>query len=282
MPFTEPQKLLTKGPNMNMDIVSFTVTAPGASPGTAMAAVAGDVGIVRNAVRNSLVAALAIWTNGQVTAGQTQILWPSCDLVRGFRYQNGVLLPDNKVPEGYLPRFRPQDPLTVTEIGSAVAGDVETMSMLMWYENLPGVSGRNINLAELRRRGVNMITSQDSSTAAAASVYSGQRTWVQAADNLKADTDYALLGGVVGANTGGLFVRGVDSGNLRVGFPGLSQIANETSNWFIRLSEANDLPCIPVFNSANRGAVLIDQLTNENLTPVPFSLNWVELAPKGA
>lgn len=264
---------------MNLDLTSFTVTAPGAA-GTAMAAVAGDPSVVRNGIRNTLIAAMAMWTNSQA-AGFTQVLWPSGhDLVRGVRCRNLALQPDMKTPAGYADRFRAQDPLTITQAGSATAGDIETFHILMYYDQLPGVNARLINLAELRRRGVDRMTVEDSSTAAAGGTYGGQRTLNQAADLFKADTDYALVGGVVGANCGALCIRGVDTGNLRTGFPGLSQDANVTGNWFIMLSEANDLPLIPVFNSANRAGIFIDQVNNELVPAVPFSLNFVELAPK--
>lgn len=265
---------------MNLDLISFGVVAPGAA-GTAMAALAGDVAVIRNSNPGMLIGALAMWTNAQAV-GFTQLTYPSGhDLVRGIRYRNLALQPDNKVPEGYMPRFRPQDPLTVLQAGSAVAGDVETFHMQMFYQNVPGIAGRLINLAELRKRGVNMLTVEDTSTSAAGgNAYSGQRTFVQAADLFQPNTDYALLGAVLGANCGALCVRGVDSGGMRCAIPGLSQDANLTSNWFIRLAEAHDLPVIPVFNSANRAAILIDQVTNELVTAVPFSLVLAELAPK--
>jgi len=264
---------------MNLDTISFTVTAPGAG-GTAMAAVAGDSLQIRNGAKASLILCLAMWTNGQVTPGYTQLLWPSGhDLVRGVRYRNQVLQPDNKVPLGAPLRFRAQDPLTLLEVGSATAGDVETAHMLMFYEDLPGVDAHMINMATLRKRGVSNLTVEDSTTAAAASTYGGPRALNVGSDLLKADTEYALLGAVIGANCGALTVRGVDSGNLRVAIPGLTQDANWTSNWFGLLSEANDLPCIPVFNSANRAGIFVENVTNELLTAVPFSLNMVQLSP---
>lgn len=264
---------------MNLDTLSFTVTAPGAGP-TAMAAATGDVAVVRNGAKNSLILAAAIWTKAQAV-GFTQILYPSGhDLVRGIRYRNIANQTDNKVPEGFAPRFRAQDPITVSQSGSATAGDVETVHMMMYYDDLPGVNGRLINLPELRRRGVDMLTVEDTCTATTGGQYGGQRTLSQAADLFKADTDYAVLGAVVGVACGALCIRGVDSGNLRCPIPGLVGDANLSANWFIRMSEAHDLPMIPIFNTANRAGVLIDVVQDENLTAVPFSLVLAELAPK--
>lgn len=264
---------------MNLDTISFTVTAPGAS-GTAMAALTGDVAVIRNSPINKACLCIAAWTNSQL-AGSTRIVWPSGhDLTRGVNYNNIALTPTNRVPMGMPWRFRPQDPLSVTQIGSVTAGDVETFHMLMWYEDVPGVDAHLINMATLRKRGVNALTILDSSTSAAGgAAYSGQRTFVSVADTYKPNTDYALLGASVGANCGALCVRGVDSGNLRCAIPGDTRLAEYAANWFGMLSDAHGVPAIPVFNSANRAAILIDQVNNELVPAVPFTLYLVELAP---
>lgn len=244
-----------------------------------MAAVAGDSAVIRNSSRSSLVLCLAAWTNAQAV-GLTQLLWPSGhDLVRGARNRNLALDPTNKVPLGMPYRFRPQDPLTVTQVGSAVAGDIETFHMLMYYEDLPGTDAQMANMATVRRRGVSSLTIEDSSTATAGGAYSGSRALNAGSDLLKADTEYAVLGATVGANCGALCIRGVDTGSLRCAIPGLTLGNNWNANWFGMLSETHDLPCIPIINSSNRAGIFIDQVTNELLTAVPFSLNLVELAP---
>lgn len=82
---------------MQLDLVSFSVTAPGAGP-TAMAAVTGDSAIIRNAGSGKQILALAAWTNAQAV-GYTQVRWPSGhDMVRNVRLRNLALQPDNKVP----------------------------------------------------------------------------------------------------------------------------------------------------------------------------------------
>ncbi len=263
---------------MNLDTVSFTVTAPGAGP-TAMAAVAGDPAAVRNARADSKVQLLAAWTKAQAV-GFSQILFPAGhDLVRNIRYRNLANQCDNKLPLGVPQFMRAQDPLTVQQSGSAVAGDVELLTMLLLYDDLPGVGGRLISGSELVSRGVEQVTVEDTTTAAAASVYSGARALNAASDLLKANTDYALVGAVLGAVCGALTIRGTDSGNLRAAIPGLSGDAQWTVNWFSFLSDWWGVPCIPVFNSANKAGIFVENLQDENLAAVPFSLNLVQLAP---
>jgi hypothetical protein len=51
-----------------------------------------------------------------------------------------------------------------------------------------------------------------------------------------------------------------------------------TANWFERLSLATGLPCVPVFNAANKSALLIDGAQDENGTDVTVTSYFVELA----
>lgn len=269
---------------MVIDTVSFTVTAPGAA-GAAAAVVAGDSANIRNATPGKSIFLINAWSFAQA-AGFTQILWPSGhDLVRNYRYRNLPLDATPRLSKYFPGQFRAQDPLTVTQAGSAVAGDVELVHAMVLYEDLPGVMGRYATLETIRRRGINVVTYEDTTTATAASVYSGPRTLGQAANTFKANTDYAILGAHIGAACGALTIRGVDSGGLRCPIPGgagtpitLGVIPLQ-ANWFVEQSEMLDLPLIPIFNSANAAGIFIENITNENLVAVPFSLNMVELAP---
>ncbi len=262
---------------MNLDLVTFAVTAPGAGP-TAMAAVTGDPAAVRNGRDGSAIRLLAAWTKAQAV-GFTQVLFPAGhDLVRNLRWRNLANQSDNKLAMGFPNLMRPQDPLTVQESGSAVAGDIELCHLLLQYEDLPGVAGRLMDSAGVAQKAVNLVTIEDTTTATAGGVYSGARALNAASDLLKANTDYAVVGATVGAPCGALTIRGTDSGNLRCGIPGLSQDAQWTVNWFSILSDWFGVPCIPVFNSANKAAIFIENVQDENLTAVPFSLNLVQLS----
>lgn len=264
---------------MNLDTITYVVTAPGAA-GTAMAAVAGDPNTIRNATPGSKVILLGMWTYAQLL-GVTQLVWPSGhDLVRGFRYRNLATQVTCKVPLGAPSRFRGQDPLSLTQIGSVTAGDVEIAQMLFWYEDLPGVDSHLIDMPTLNARGMNILTIEDTITTAGGGVgYSGARAINAASDLLKANTEYAILGCQVGAACGGLSVRGVDFGGLRVSMPGDPNIdPSHAASFFVQLSEGFDIPCIPVFNSANRAGTFIEVVGNENNVAVPFCLYLMELS----
>jgi len=263
---------------MNLDLISFAVTAPGAGP-TACVAVAGDPAQVRNSAASSNVRLIAAWTKAQAV-GFSQILFPSGhDMVRNLRFRNVANDPANKLSLGISQFMRPQDPLTVSQSGSAVAGDVETVHMMFHYEDLPGVAGRLIMPSEVESRGEELVTVEDTTTATAGGVYSGARALNAGSDLLKANTDYAIVGANIGIVCGALTIRGTDSGNLRCAIPGLAGAAFQTANWFRFLSDWTGLPCVPVFNSANKAAIFVENITDENVTAVPFSLNLVQLAP---
>ncbi len=243
-----------------------------------MAAVTGDPAAIRNGREGSKIMLLAAWSKAQAV-GFSQILFPAGhDLVRNIRFRNLANQCDNKLPLGVPQLMRAQDPLTLSQSGSAVAGDVELVHLLLYYEDLPGVGGRLIGTGDLASRGVEQLTVEDTTTATAASAYSGARALNAASDLLKANTDYAIVGGTLGAVCGALTVRGVDSGNLRAAIPGLSGDAQWTVNWFAFLSDWYGIPCIPVFNSANKAGIFIENVQDENLTAVPFSLNLVQLS----
>jgi len=263
---------------MNLDLMSFRVVAPDTV--TAMAAVTGDPSAIRNSVRGRDIFGLAAWAHTQSLPGVTQILWPSGhDLVRGVRGRNNPANSRIFTGQGFPMAFKPQDPLTVSQSGSATAADVQWASLLLWYEDLPGVAASLINLNQLHARGVQTLTIEDTITPTVSTTYSGARAINAGSDLLKADTWYAVVGAVIAVICGALTVRGPDTGNLRFGFPGDADNNMSTRNMYADLAEDLDLPLIPCFNSANRAGTFVEVLQNEDAAAVPFSLNLVELGP---
>lgn len=262
---------------MNLDLITFSATAAAAA-GTVAAAVSGDPSAVRNVAAGSEALLVAAWAKTQAGVF-SQITFPSGhDLVRGIRWRNLANTPTNKLPLGVPNRLRAQDPLSVTTAGAAVAGDIDLVCMQFWYADLPGVGGRLIDTSALYSRAVDAVTIEDTTTATVGATYSGARALNAAIDLLKANTDYALVGAVVGATCGALTVRGTDSGNLRCAIPGLITQDADTVNWFANLSDWFGRPMIPVFNSANKAGIFVENIQDENLAAVPFSLCLVELS----
>lgn len=260
-----------------LDTIAYSATAPGAAGATA-AAVAGDSLTIRNAVLGTRLGLLAMMAKNQAT-GFHQLTWPSGnDQTRGIR--NVVVAGENyaRNPLGWLIPVQPQEAISATIAGSAVAGDVEIGALSVYYDDLPGIASRLISPDELMNRGVRAVTVQDTCTATAAGAWSGARALNAASDLLQANTDYAVLGVSLGALCGVISIRGSDTGNLRCGVPGLATNASQSREWFLDRAYDSGLAMIPVINSANKAGIFTEIVQDENLTVVPFSWNLIELA----
>lgn len=267
---------------IGMEVLSGSVTAPGATF-TAWTVAAGNSLQVRSAPFTKQVWLIGAWAWNQV-AGVLRVRSPRLhDFVQGIRMRVSVndtepLYPSN-VAYGFRQFLVPQDTLTVEQTGSAVGGQIETGSLLLYYEDLPGVAGRFIDNSLLEKAGVNIIGQELSITTGTAGGYSGQVAVNVTNDNFKANTDYALLGGMVDARAATIRIQGVDTGNLGVAFPAEPTQRHVTSNWFQRLSESVRRPCIPVFNSANKSAILVDAVAQQVAVTTVVTLFLVELKP---
>jgi len=182
--------------------------------------------------------------------------------------------------EGVAQALVPQDTLIVEGSAADAAGDIETAVLLLYYEDLAGTAAQLIGPDELKTRGQNLVTVDDTFAGGVAGGFSGERAINAGSDLLKANTDYALIGYETTVETAGIFWRGVDSGNLRVGGPGEPTIAEKTRTWFLDLARSFGMAMVPVFNSANRGGWLVDLASDENAAAPRITSLLVELAPK--
>jgi len=98
-------------------------------------------------------------------------------------------------------------------------------------------------------------------------------------DNLIANTDYAILGGMTDTRGCSVGITGIDFSNLRLGFPAEPSLRDETQNWFQQLTLAFNTPLIPVFSSANKAATTIDVETNGAGGTFIINLECVQLVP---
>jgi hypothetical protein len=267
-----------------LEVVTSFVTAPGATL-TAAAACAGNSLQIRSADVKSKVQLLETWAFNQV-AGTLRIRSPRLhDNVNGIRTRVPAASVLPKYPGiingGFGQFLIPQDTLIVEQSGSAVGGQIESNSMLVYYDSLPGISARLIDYPTLQRSGINAATVEASITGVATGQYGGALALNAAANfqNLKANTDYALLGGLVDTRCTVVRVLGVDFGNLGVGFPGEPSIQDVLDAFFVDLSQSQGMALIPVFNSANAGSTTVDVQTNQAGGTFIADLFVVELAP---
>ena len=271
-----------------LEVIGGQATAPGAVL-TALTMNAGDSATVKNADLNSYVGLLATWARNQA-AGIWRIRSPKLhDNVQGIRYRVPATDPTPFWIPGTVQRLVPQDNLILEISGSAVGGQFEQACLLNYYVDLPGQQARLINEAELLKRTMNILTVEILVTPGVLGGWSGSVAINSLFDLLKANTDYALVGYLTDAQCTAVGFRSPDFSNLRVGGPGMTPIVagqisgrQITARWFNWLSEQFNIPLIPVFNSANKAATLVDIMQNQTGTAVNVTAILHELAPAGS
>jgi hypothetical protein len=264
------------GPGLEM-IAGFTTT-PGVTF-TPLTMSGGTNRTVRNTDLTKQIRLLNTWTDSQV-AGTWRIKSPKLhDNVQGIRLDTVVGNTMYMLPLNAWQRLYPQDELTLEITGSAVAGDIESAALLIWYEDLPGANARLIGLEELARRSVNIFTTENTIATGTAGGFSGQEPITAEFDLWKANTDYALLGYLVDTECAAVRWIGADIANLGIGGPGQPSARQVTSEWFVRLTRQYAMPFIPVFNSANKDGILVDAMQDENGADVTLTSIFAELSP---
>lgn len=260
-----------------LELVTARATAIGATL-AAMTANDGNTFSVRNATPGSGVALLQVWADVQV-AGTLRIRSPQLhDNVQGLRFDTVVGEVTPLLPWGVWQELMPQDTLIVELAGSAVAGDVETIGMLVYYFDLPGIEANLFGWGDVAPRIRNIVTVENTLATGLTGNYTGEEALSAEFNLLKANTNYAILGYMVDAEVGSIRYRGSDLGNFGVGGPGEPGIRHVTKDWFVLLSQSFNLPLIPVFNAANVGALLLDSNQDENGADVTVTTILAELA----
>jgi hypothetical protein len=239
----------------------------------------GLTNTVRNAPMDSLIMMLQAWADVQ-GVGTLQARSPKLhDNVRGISLATSIAEVDPLLAMGLGQRLYAQDTLSLGISGSATAGDIETGCFLLYYPDLPGVEARMISPNDLKSRSRSIMGQMNTIATGTGGGFSGSEAINAEFDNWKANVDYALAGYIVDVDCAAVRWIGSDSGNLGVGGPGNAKNKRLTSRWFIELSEAFDLPLIPVFNAANKSAILIDAAQDENGADVTVTSIFHELAP---
>jgi len=245
---------------MHIEIVTAAATAA-ATGGSAAAALTGDSLVVKNG--EGEIDIIAAWQTNQ-TAGFGQIIFPTAhDTTRGFRANAPVGTNAALIPIGMQMRVKAQETLALTIAATAVAGDVENLSLLMRYKNLPGINARMITPQQLNSRMEKLTTIENSLASTAGPSYGTPETFVADSDLLQANRDYAILGLTPRTAVHAVYVQTPDGGNVRFGCPGILR-QEITSQWFVLLSRMHGEALIPVFNTGNKNQCFIGVVTDEN------------------
>lgn len=238
----------------------------------------GDSFQIRNTNNNAPAWLLQVWSDHQV-AGIVRVRSPKFhDNVDGVRFRAQIGVLDPQIPWGAPQLLYAQDTLTGELSGSAVAGDIESVVMSIYYPDLPGASANLQTWDQVKGKMKNLVGQRIAMTIGSTAGYNGARAINADTDLLKANTNYALLGATTDVETAAITVKGPDTSNLRVAIPGENGLIHHTNNWFKRMSLGYQLPLIPVINSANKGGTQVEVVGDENGGTANVTLWLAELS----
>lgn len=239
-----------------LNLITGRVTNPGAAL-TALTANTGDSFTVKNFDANAGKAYLASeWAFG-ATAGVARIFSPLMhDDAQGLRLRWTATDPSELVPDELRQVLYPQDALQVQMSGGAA--EVDTLALLLFYENLIGADQRLYTWEQIAPRVRHFMGIEcNLTTGGTAGQYGGAQAINANFDTLKANTDYAILGYQCDNNALAIGITGPDTSNFRIGGP-VTTRHEITAGWFVDLARKTGKPAIPVFNSANKANTIVD------------------------
>ena len=172
-----------------------------------------------------------------------------------------------------------QDDLTVFATGSATGTEEELSTYTLLYDDLSGADATFLNLGNLKTRALEHASLRQTITPTASGDWSGDQTIVADQDQLKANSEYAILGWTTENSGSSLAVRYVcsDWANLGVGGP-LHDNNKGSELFFLQLARETGEDVIPVFNSSNKDLVIVSVLSDENLSDVTFVVHLARLS----
>jgi len=143
----------------------------------------------------------------------------------------------------------PQDALTISDDGTAA--DVDLVAIQSYYTDLPGVSMTLKSSGDIA--GVTDFVLGWPVAITSSATAGNQNTTVitTTIDQSTANRWYAVLGYMVDVQLGCVGIQGVDTSASFIGGPGVTT-PNFTRNYFEQLSNRTGMPCIPLFNAANK------------------------------
>lgn len=257
------------------EIILTSAINPGAGAAVFAPAANGDSLSVRSFSASDMARLEGIIRMG-ATAGFVQVRSPLFhDNVRGIRVTPAESPSVFSLPGEALQRVQPQDTLIVEGSGGAAETDIALLQL--YYDNLPGASPRLHQWGDISG---NIQSVKPISVAVTSSPTVG--LWVDtlltvSESLLHANTDYAVIGYMANVALGAIALKGIDTGNLRIGGPGSTQ-EFPTTDYFKVLSDRTGRPHIPVFNSANAGGTFVSVCAATASVAATVELVCVELA----
>jgi len=145
----------------------------------------------------------------------------------------------------------PSDVLTVNVNGTAA--DNVNATIVVYYADIPGIAARLATYDFVRGHAGNLVGINVSITPGAGNW--GTSVALNASDNrLHANKDYAVLGFTSNLALSAISISGIDTGNLRTGFPLVGEPDHDAYG-FLEFAQAYNAALIPIVNSNNAGSL---------------------------
>lgn len=255
-----------------IDTVAFSATNPGSS-GAAATVTSGDSFTVRQATGRAILEEMI---RQGATSGFLRVRSPLLhDNVRGIMYTTGDTPARMLLPPDAGQVLTPLDNLIVEISGGAA--EVDGGALVIYYENAAGVAARLHSPGDILGN-IKYIKPLQVACTVAGTAFTWSDTVFTTTENLvHATSDYAILGYIVDSACAAVGFKGQDSGNLRVCGWG-STDPSDTSDYFIKKSERENRPWIPVFNAANRFSTYASVLSSATSGTVNVQFILAELA----
>lgn len=235
---------------------------------------------VRSAAPNSKAHLRSVWGNLS-GAGAINIRSPRMhDAIDAVNLRAAASLQTPLTWEGFDQVLVPVDLLDVgvTFDAAPVAATIEGIGMTVTYDDLPGAQFNGRSWAEVQPQILNYYGQFVTPTTGATAGDWGAGVAINSSyDQLKAGTNYAVLGYVLTAACTAIALQGPDTGNYRFGGPG-STDPRITRGYFVDLAASTGQPLIPVIQANNKGATLVTAAGDAAGAAIVVGLVLAELA----
>jgi len=219
----------------------------------------GSTFTVRNFPFSSSAELVDMWLQGPA-AGMLRVRSPKfADNVQGIRVNTTGVINGGLLDPAASQSLTPQDTLVVEANG--IAADVYFAALQSYYDDLSGASPMLKMPADITGMMEFLSTWVVASTSSATAGAINSTPITTTYDVSQANRWYAVLGYDVDAAVGAVGITGADLSNLNIMGPG-DVTSKQGFRYFADRSLELGKPCIPCFNTANKGntaVVLADQ-----------------------
>ena len=248
--------------------------SPGAAATAVVVPAAGDTFQVPSFDLSSKARILNVYASGALT-DFIRIRSPRMhDANQGMRLQVGATKQRGLLPTWMSEVLYPSDSPIVETDGTGVG--VQAILAQYEYDDLSGVQPSFASSADVQGRILHIMGCEVDVTSGAIGQWGNGVAINANFDNFEAGALYALLGYTCNVPVHGIAITGKDTGNLKVGGPGIAD-ADDTASYFVSLSEDAGRPLIPVIQANNKASTLLQAVDIAAATAVHVSLILAQL-----